>query len=748
MKRIATSALCALLALVFLLTAVACGVTVTPDTGDNGGDSGLPNGTVATNYGIGYGYDVINSPYFYSSQVKKSSILDLDKAMALIQKTQESSSKSGSIYSESIADYASQYEEKIGLGMKMGADFSAFTNGLGLNFDISLDTFKDTTFKSTEHQIFYTYFDNINSFYLEMKNYSIDSLRSMLSAQFLAAINRETSETRNLSDRELAAYLMNQFGTHLITGVQLGGRIEYSYLINTTSSQSANDIKIALQSKFGGNYSVVNGEFNLDASTALNEKLSQQGVEKSITIRRFGGSSVGLWTEEQIMTNYEEWAKSLNDERYMNAVGIAPQGVVALWSILPEDPKYASLVTEMQNFFTLNGLKVYESNIEKYVPVSSDTIVVDLTPCYDNLNKTVDYSKLTHPFFNRATGVFSINGMEGGEPVNKYIFRGAYGLQDDTGRTIDVVLPNFALEIYSEHDIEIELKNMAFRAPEGKHALASREDGNVENIKVHLTLSGNTEIYGGDGGKTSIDGGAAIAIHNLTLDIEAPVKIRGGNGGVNDGRGGDGGGGLGAVNLTINLPYEQAVNVTYLDIKGGDGENAADGNGANGGNGGNALGAQFLTINNLYSGFEFAALIEGGKGGNGGVGKAGANGTDAAWFGASATDGQPGEKGGKGGDGGTALLCETLTLKGIKPIFLRGGNSGKGGNGGKGGDGGKPVVPTVKTSGGNGGTGGDSGAAGDALIGTVAEGESLIGSANGVALGKGGSGQAGTGKQG
>ena len=75
-------------------------------------------------------------------------------------------------------------------------------------------------------------------------------------------------------------------------------------------------------------------------------------------------------------------------------------------------------------------------NIEKYLPIASDTIVIDMLPCYDNINQTVDYSKLKHPFFNAETGVFEINGSDGGEVINKYIFRGGYGVQDDLGSTI------------------------------------------------------------------------------------------------------------------------------------------------------------------------------------------------------------------------------------------------------------------------------------------------------------------------
>ena len=699
MKRFSLFALSLLLVFV-MLTATACGLPATTE------NTGKPSANQATNYGIGYGYDVINSPYFYSSQVKKSSILDLNKAAALIEKTQESSSKSGSIYAESISDYASQYEEKLGLGMKLDADFSAFTQGLGMSFDIDLETFTNTTFKSTEHQIFYTYYDNVNSYYVEMKNYSIDSLRAMLSDQFMAAINRETSETKDLNDQELAAYLFATFGTHLITGVQLGGRIEYSYLINTTSSESASEIKIALQSKFGAKYSGVEGEFNLDASTVLNEKLSKEGVEKSITIRRFGGESVGLWTEEQIIANYAEWAKSLNDERYMNAVGIAPQGVVSLWSVIPNDPKYTALVTEMQNFFHLNGLAVYESNIEKYLPVASDTIVVDLMPCYDNINKTVDYSKLKHPFFHQDTGVFEINGSEGGEVINKYIFRGGYGLQDDIGRTIDVILENFSLLVYAEHDITIEFQNMAMKAPTGQAAITMPMHLLGKLGTVTLVLSGETKIYGGDGA-AGAEGGAAIMLHKLQLDIKNPASIQGGNGGARA----DGNFGSAAEELTINFPAETLYDETYLTVVGGSGGNGAS-YGESGGNGAAAIAGTYMTVNNLSSD-KGTLIVRGGNGGNGANGKNGENGRDATFgIGTSATDGENGTNGGNGGNGARALMLLKMYLNGKGKFFIYGGDGGKAGNGGNGGNGGQPMVWGVTTNGGAGGTKGNRGSAG------------------------------------
>ncbi len=307
------------------------------DGGDGGSseDAGLIN--KATNFGIGYGYDVLNSPYFESGQVKKrNSILNLDAARKLIEKTQQSSSTSGSVYGKSVEEYAKNYQKRVGISMDTSADFAVYSVSVGLSFGVSGSGFFEQKVSKNEQQMFYTYFDDINTYYLEMKNYNLDTLRGMLSDFFIKDVNRESSETKDMTDEELAKYLMATYGTHLITGVQMGGRLEFSYVISTSNSEVYEQLQTSLDIKFKGG---VGGIFNIGVEGSEEEKveelLSSENVRSEATIRRFGGMSTGLWTYEELQANYKEWANSLNEDRHQNAVGIAPDGMVALWNLIP-----------------------------------------------------------------------------------------------------------------------------------------------------------------------------------------------------------------------------------------------------------------------------------------------------------------------------------------------------------------------------------------------------------------------------
>ncbi|MBQ8357829.1 MAG: hypothetical protein IJX39_08510, partial [Clostridia bacterium] len=336
-------------------------------TGDDSAEEEQMRST-ATNFGIGYGYDVLNSPYFESGQVKKrNAILDLEKAKELINKTQQSSSTSGGICEESVENYSKEYEKRLTLDFGVSGEFSVFSKSVGLSFDASGSDFFSEKVSSAEKQVYYTYFDDVSVYYLEMKNYTTDTLQGMLSDFFIKDINRQSTATAGMTDAELAKYLMDTYGTHLITGLQMGGRLEYSYIISTSNSEKHSELKSALKMNFeGGLDKMLKYDVEGSEESALATLLNSEEVRSDFTIRRYGGKSTGLWTYEELQANYNDWANSLNEEKYQNAVGIAPYGMVALWNLIPAG--HDGLVEAMRTLYRQNGLDAYNTNLENLRP--------------------------------------------------------------------------------------------------------------------------------------------------------------------------------------------------------------------------------------------------------------------------------------------------------------------------------------------------------------------------------------------
>lgn len=710
-----------------------------PGTGSSGGGEV----SSATDYGIGYGYNIIEDEYFSSSKVSTASILDLNKASGYIRKTQESTSLSRGIYAESITDYAKEYSSKIGANFELSGGFAAFTTSLSLAFDLN----QVEKFSSKEKQVYYTYFDNVGTYYYRMKNYNIDALRGMLSEIFLSDLNRQSTATKNLkSDEALAQYLIDTYGTHLITGVQLGGRIEYSYLISTSNTTTFSSLESMLSAKFSAGISgLVSGSTSASASEKLDECLNESGTSKKITIRSYGGASVGLWNEDTLNQNYTEWAKSLNQEEYMNAVGLAPNGMVALWSLIPDTNEYHSLIVTMEQLFEKKGAAIYNSTIEKYTSHKQEglettgTLTFDLSECYEstkdgqgmidsfNLEKL---SNVCENNYDKVSGIFTLTGAQDGTAVNHYIIKGMHGLSAKDGHIVRASIHKLSFQILSEHDITIEFQNISFSSRDGFPAVYNGSSEN-KNITVTIVTGGIVEMFGSDE-QNGLLAQPAIRIDaaNCVFDVSGTLLLTGGNAAALS----DGADGLIAKSLVI-----KGSGTNSITIRGGNGANGADGEdgekgasasyrqtgktgsngtqGLDGKQGGFGISASDITINSGTVNLIGGNGGHGGNGGKGGQGGAGGSG-EFNWGYHLPGAGGLGGNGGNGGNGGKAglpfslddnqklqILDGQVTLETGTP-----GDGGAGGQGGKGGTGGYADWPnTWGAKGGNGGTGGDGG---------------------------------------
>lgn len=335
---------------------------------------------------------------------------------------------------------------------------------------------------------------------------------------------------------------------------------------------------------------------------------------------------------------------------------------------------------------------ITEISIEMFQDANPErkTIEVDLRNVHtfkeaDGKPIDIDISQTSfhHQNYDISSGVFKVYGSEDYFDVDKYIFRGMYGMKDERGNIIKNRIAGFSIEIYSTHDIEIVFENMAFLGAEGKPAIYCNSSVG-RNITVTLNSSGLGNVIFGSDGKNSTedscageDGMPAIQIERLILSGNKYLEIRGG----------DGGDGVDGIGYDINS-YGSAN---------GHGEA-----GSSGGNGGAAVNCKELTIKegaqvSLTGG-------NGGKSGDGGDGKG------------SKASGNPragsGGDGATGANGGSAIKSEILTIEARCSVILY---SGDGARGGDGGHGGNAANQDSRDNGGHGGHGGAGGSSGYCL---------------------------------
>jgi len=206
---------------------------------------------------------------------------------------------------------------------------------------------------------------------------------------------------------------------------------------------------------------------------------------------------------------------------------------------------------------------------------------------------------------------------------------------------------------------------------------------NSENSSLNIVGPGNFTFTGGNGanatttGSNGSDGGTAIIVDNIIVNMTGTLTVVGGNGG------------------------NGATGYAGANGSGNDAPGSNGGNGGNGGNGASAIKCVSITISKTSS-----VTLTAGDGGNGGAGGRGGNGTKDNW--PFSNHNGKGGAGGNGGNGGSCSAALTTTNSTINSaITYNEGTVGNGGAGGRGGDGGQGAGGG--SAGGAGGAGGWSG---------------------------------------
>ncbi len=258
----------------------------------------------------------------------------------------------------------------------------------------------------------------------------------------------------------------------------------------------------------------------------------------------------------------------------------------------------------------------------------------------------------------------------------------------------------------------------SIQASDGEIAIAGFASLLIEG-EGELTVRGYDGADGTTAGESGADGGVAISVESLNVNMTGALYAYGGNGGD---------GVKGADSMVIGYTGGTGANAT---ANGGWGANASNGKpggiggtGGDGGDGGNGASAIYTDSVEIISGdivIESGAGGNGGAGGKGGRGGTGGTGGSDDWWGPGANSPGAGGQGGQGGTGGAGgnaglyaqpILSLTLNDKNYTIISeggnltLRNGNYGMPGEGGSGGD------PGEGGSGGSGGNNGGNGAGG------------------------------------
>ena len=320
---------------------------------------------------IGYGIDIINSSAVTNNNVLVTyPIFDIDKLMGEnLLKSNGNYSLFETIESDTIKGFTENMSNSssITTGVNVAAEGKVFgvTAKASASFSEGLATRFTKTSDSVESQYFLEVIADNQSYWLALQSTEA-RYKEILSAEFKADLYN-TSITPEA--------LFKKYGTHLLTGVVMGGNIcmyytLYSYDSNTSLEDYAEIsslIKSNVEASYGKKASVgtdVEKSYS-DAYTYIN-KATAKSVRVDSKIICAGGSNFGIINEQTLYDNYYEWQKSLDQNPVV--IGVKDSNsLYPIWKLLDMSIDGAEeRYNELYNYFKEYGTASFDKLCESY----------------------------------------------------------------------------------------------------------------------------------------------------------------------------------------------------------------------------------------------------------------------------------------------------------------------------------------------------------------------------------------------
>ncbi len=374
---------------------------------------------------IGRGFNAINGKYSNGSMILSNMWLVPDKTYVFIQ----------SIKSTTGASYSSNTIEKM--MSKFGSSISKST-GASVPLDIlKLDVETKFSFKMSHEKeeiqsfsYFTTFIDRVTN------NYKLDTSNGkyVLSDEFLSRLNEIRNAIGTEKEKETIISFFNEFGTHMLTEYQSGGRIQIS---KTAWSKTKQDNwNTDMTEKFSANVEIgdANASSALEAQQTWDKMVADKSENISCEFTTTGGSGVQFVTLDEnnkaisIDTNkIDSWISSVDE----NAIMI-PETTqwIAVWNVIPDKEEYAAVRQILYNYYMEETRGHVNEFFAKYNNYSSDYSFANIVYTNKNgyvsvLDKTdsntpidVDYGSVISINLSKKYGenvdvTYSITGLDG-----------------------------------------------------------------------------------------------------------------------------------------------------------------------------------------------------------------------------------------------------------------------------------------------------------------------------------------------
>lgn len=331
-----------------------------------------------------YGYNVTSGKSLMANDALCTAAPIIDPTSDYLNNVYKSTGNteqdSGGFSSASMTEVADFLSEKICGGVQGNV-------GLGKIASVSADIGKvfDTS-KTVKNccAVYYDVYTTSITRYNYVVQLSLSEIRKYLSKTF----SEEIQHVGSVND---AKAFLNRYGTHLITGYSLGGRLTVTnYKSTSNSSYDFSEAK-SLREKISATISKVNAG---ESASIVEEYGTYENTEESKSIYQFksyGGEAISSLTLDDLFTYnasvvdgtksgfmYTRWIDSINNEQNLAIIGIPSQAqCIPVWDLLES---------------TSENLQIRQYLIDAYSEMCGDAYI-DFTLEYPEFERSINITK-------------------------------------------------------------------------------------------------------------------------------------------------------------------------------------------------------------------------------------------------------------------------------------------------------------------------------------------------------------------
>jgi hypothetical protein len=326
-------------------------------------------------YFLGRGYDVFTN---YADPLEiKGEVLDFTAMYdaGLIERIQLEKSEFQTIEGQTVEDYMSRLSERASLS----GSYAGFSGSVRVNFDQSHYTHTEYSFATVETLIEkYSARIKLGTSLATLKDYLTDSAREMIND---ASVDPEE--------------VFVSFGTHVLRGIIIGGRLDYNVSADMSLVQGSTSIGVFADASYKEAFSL-----DISSETVSEEEMSSFNAVRRKSLKVYGGSSeYGQYIIAEDEAGYAPWIESVSDNPvFCDFDRTTP--LIPIWDLCDDPDRAAALESGYADYALKRAIGASATPHQCIV----DIRLYDLGSGYSGPNPTADGYVLIPQDLNEDAG--------------------------------------------------------------------------------------------------------------------------------------------------------------------------------------------------------------------------------------------------------------------------------------------------------------------------------------------------------